>query len=69
MKVRYFIIGPTAKQRADGDTLYCVVSTTKRCSFDEIYSNDWFVDEFQGSREEAIAFCKNKGMKRPFIME
>ena len=67
MKVRYFIVGPTAA--FPEDTLWKVCSTTKSCSFDEIYMNDWFVDEYStDSKLDAIEYCKKRfGSKRIYI--
>lgn len=66
---RFFIVPPTVQGQADGDTEFVVCSTTKRCSFDEIYMNDWFVDEGSfGSLADAKSFCYKKGYKRPFVL-
>lgn len=69
-KVRFFIVGPTEIGKGCGDSLWVVCSTTKRCSFDTIYMNDWFVDgDSFGDKDEAVAFLKDKGIKRPYVME
>jgi hypothetical protein len=69
-KVRYFIVGPTERGISEGDVLWVVCSTTKRCSFHDVYMNDWFVDEFScGSRDEAINETRKLfGCKRPFVL-
>jgi len=69
VKVRYFIVSPVFCM-FPVDLLFTVCLTTKRCSYDEIYMNDWFVDEEScGSLVEAIAVTKTKfGCKRPFVL-
>lgn len=65
-KVRYFIIPPSPYFE---DNLWILASTTSRRSFDDIYQNDWFVDEYTSmSKEDVMRKAKGTGCKMIMIL-
>jgi len=68
-KNRYFIVSPTEKGQADGDTLWQLCRTVKRGRIADIYNYDEYdVMESAGSKEDIKKAALKRHSKNPKII-